>query len=161
MIAARWAAYAEGEGVGAAELNNVRRFVDGDTKQNRAELERLLGQTIDAITVTGRRVTILGPVPELPYNLASMAIRDIMHGRVRDYAVPRQDFDKRQAFVLRMLADLEKRPGVRVLYPHKILCDGTACRTMDNGEPLYVDDNHLSLKGIQVVKEMLNKALLQ
>ena len=159
IIAARWASYSEGEGVGLADLIGAKHFVDGDRTRNRAEFERLLRKTIAAITSSGRSVTILGPVPELPYNLPSTVIRDTLHGKVRNYALPLQDFLKRQSFVLPLLANMGTLPGVRVLYPHRDFCDASICTTIENGVSLYTDDTHLSGDGVNHLQRLLEEAL--
>ena len=144
VLVARWAMYAEGS-VSANELKtNVRRFVEGDAIANRAAFSRLLRETVSTITASGRRVTIIGPVPELPFDLPSVVIKDIMRARARNLTLPRAEFDARQAFVMQELADLERIPNTRVLYPHHVLCDHDICKTSENGVLLYTDEDHLS-----------------
>lgn len=159
VIMARWALYAEGTG-NAGETNvSVRRFVEADEKRNRSEFVRLLRETVAAIAATGRRVTLLASVPELPYNLPSAVIKDMMHGRTRDYSISRATFESRQAGVRGVLAELSTLPGVRVLYPDRILCDEKSCQTLENGAALYMDDDHLSPRGAEKLKSMLQEAL--
>jgi peptidoglycan/LPS O-acetylase OafA/YrhL len=159
IIVARWAHYSEGVGIGEVVNNNIRHFVDGDAAKNRAEFERLLRETILQITATGRHVTILGPVPELLYNLPSTMVKDLMHGKQQDYSLPRQEFDKRQANLLPILATFENIPLVRVLYPAKLFCDDSKCKTIENGTALYKDDNHLSQAGVHLLDGFFREAL--
>jgi hypothetical protein len=50
-------------------------------------------------------------------------------------------------------------PGVRVVYPHKALCDATACKTNEDGKPFYYDDDHLGLFGTKVIESVLADAI--
>ena len=159
IIDARWAVYSEGKGPGGMVSVRARRFVDADDAANRAAFAGLLRETVKVITATGRSVTLIGPVPELKFNLPTKIIKDRMHGRLGSYAMPRAEFDIRQAFVLQTLADLETIPSVRVLYPDRSLCNGNLCNTVENGTVLYMDDNHLSPQGVKKLEALLREAV--
>src|SRR5690606_37856005 len=107
----------------------------GDEHKNRAEFARLLRTTVEQLLATGRTVTLLGPVPELPFHLPRVMTQALMRGRQADFDVPYPDFLKRQETVLSVLAELDQLPGVRVLYPHLRLCDGDRCKTVEDGKP--------------------------
>ena len=96
IITARWAAYSEGKGVDGGVVTRVRKFAETGVDANRDEFFRLLRETIKTLLYGGRRITIIGPVPELPRNLPTTLIKDKMRGQVRDYALAREDFVKRQ-----------------------------------------------------------------
>jgi peptidoglycan/LPS O-acetylase OafA/YrhL len=159
IIDARWAVYSEGKGPGGTVSVRARRFVDADDAANRAAFAALLRDTVKAITATGRSVTLIGPVPELKFNLPTTIIKDRMHGRSGAYALQRAEFDSRQVFVMQTLADLEPLPNVRVLYPDKSLCDRNFCNTVENGTILYKDDNHLNPQGVKKLGVLLRDAL--
>jgi len=147
IMIARWAGVAEG------------RLAPGDEHKNRAEFARLLRTTVEKLLAAGRTVTLLGPVPELPFHLPRVMTQALMRGRQVDFSVPYSDFLKRQATVLSVLAELDRLPGVRVLYPHLQLCDGNRCRTVKDGKPLYHDDDHLNAVGAEVLADLLREAL--
>ncbi len=118
-----------------------------------------LRRTVEAVRVSHRTVTLIGPVPELPFNLPKAMTRDLMRGTLSDYSVPAAAFHTRQLEILKVLAELDAMPGVRVLYPHLELCNNLRCRTVADGRPLYVDDDHLSAKGVEVIAKLLDDAL--
>lgn len=158
IVIARWGLYAEGSG-GTNETNvHVRRFDETDIGRNRAEFARLLRQTV-ATLAESRTVTVFGPVPELPYDLPSEVIKDMMRGRTRDYSQPRAVFDTRQSAVLSVLADISKSAGVSVFYPHELLCGVDVCQMLEGGRALYVDDDHLSAAGAEKIAAQLRAAL--
>lgn len=159
IMFARWAVYSESTGSRSETNVSVRRFVDGDVAGNRAEFARLFRQTVKAITTSGRRVTILAPVPELPYNLPSEVIKDMMRGKFRDYSISTRDFAQRQTFVLSLLIELDSIEDVRVLYPDHLLCDADKCQPLEGQIPLYADDDHLSQAGAQRLEPLFQESL--
>lgn len=164
IIFARWGLYAEGTG-GANETNvHVRRFVDADEAANRAAFAQALRHTVDALANTGRNVTLFGPVPELPYNLPSAVIRDLMRGhnvlgKADAYAQTRATFDERQRTVKTVLGELATHSRVRIFYPDEALCDATSCKALDGSTALYIDDDHLSAAGAAKLVPMFEAAL--
>ncbi|WP_415643077.1 acyltransferase family protein [Sphingomonas antarctica] len=91
----------------------------------------------------GKTVYILQPIPELP-----MPIERYIFGRNHAAVQPGTSmayYRARQAWVLARLAELAKRPGVVMIDPVPAVCEATRCLAIQNGMPLYSDDNHLSL----------------
>jgi peptidoglycan/LPS O-acetylase OafA/YrhL len=157
VLIARWAAYADA--IDPAVGRFSFKLVPGDEQKNRAEFARLLRTTVEQLLATGRTVTLLGPVPELPFHLPRVMTQALMRGRQADFSVPYSDFLKRQETVLSVLAELDQLPGVRVLYPHLRLCDGDRCKTVEDGKPLYRDDDHLNAVGAEFLADLLREAL--
>ncbi|MFN3892141.1 MAG: acyltransferase family protein [Beijerinckiaceae bacterium] len=159
ILVGRWGLYAEG----VASLNEVgtpaRRFAPGDDEANRAAFARLLTATVDKLRAAGKRVVIIGPVPEYEINVPTAIIKAAMRGGSRDIAMPRSAFDERQRGVLPVLAKLAETENVRVLYPHERLCDARVCNATAGGKALYGDDDHLSPAGVAVIQDMLRAAL--
>ena len=120
---------------------------------------RELRETVEMLREGGRSVTIVGPVPELQFNLPLAMTRAMMRGEVEDFSIPRQVFEADQAPILEALSALDAMPRVRVLYPHLVLCNEVRCRTVEDGRPLYVDDDHLSPTGVKFIAKLLNDAL--
>jgi peptidoglycan/LPS O-acetylase OafA/YrhL len=155
ILVGRWGLYAEG----VASLNEAgtrpRRFVERDDAANRAAFARVLTQTVEKIRAAGKRVVIIGPVPEFEINVPAAFIKGAMRGKRDEIVMPRATFDERQRGVLPVLARLAQMDGVRVVYPHAQLCDNAVCRATANGKALYVDDDHLSPSGALVIEQTL------
>ncbi len=150
IIAAYWIAYS-GERVADAETP--------ETKARLADLAHGLRATVDNISASGRSVTLIGPVPGPTFDLTKEMTRALMRGHQREFSVTLEDFKRRHSGTLRLLSELDSLPRVRVLYPHLTLCDAERCRLVDNGMPLYVDDNHLSPQGAGLLSNLLREAL--
>ena len=157
IIIARWAAYADATDPAVGRFSF--KLATGDEHKNRAEFARLLRTTVEKLLAAGRTVTLLGPVPELPFHLPRVMIQALMRGRQVDFSVPYSDFLKREETVLSVLAELGQLPGVRVLYPHLKFCDGDRCVTVKDGKPLYRDDDHLNAVGAEFLADLLRDAL--
>jgi SGNH domain (fused to AT3 domains) len=127
--------------------------------KNQAAFEAAMTATVESIVASGRTVTIVGPVPDLKLNPPDTIMRAMMHGETADVRATFADFEARQADVLALLKRLEQRPGVRVVYPHKSLCDAQVCRTMEGAMPLYSDDNHLGVNGVALIRRELGAAI--
>ncbi len=152
IILSRWAFYAEGK----LPNDTQQRLLES---QNREEFGKLLRDTVQRLSQDGRTVAVLGPIPELPFHLPNVLIKDLMRNRERDHAVSVDEFKRRQVTVLAKIRELEPLPRVQVLFPHQTLCDTQRCRTVKDGLPLYVDDDHLSLLGVREISGMLQTAL--
>ena len=150
VLAARWALWAEGtrykredrrpsfvrisasDGSFNASPNNQSPFQDG--------MER----TLSALAAAGKRVWLVGPVPEVGYDvprslyLAKLGLDDA------DVRPTRGEFDERQRFVMSSLRRLAHEHQVGIIWPHEALCTTRLCDVARHGKPLYVDDNHLS-----------------
>ena len=150
IVAAYWLSYSGG----------LARNVETPEAQARlVEAARALRSTVEKLSASGRSVTLIGPVPGPTFDLTKEMTRALMRGYQRDFSVSLVDFKERHAGVLRILSELDAMPRVRVLYPHLSLCDADRCRLVDNGMPLYVDDNHLSPQGAGLLSDLLREAL--
>ncbi len=156
VIAARWPYYTEGNLDEGPETN---RFSMGSVERTREVFWGSMRSTIERILAGGHRVTLIGPIPELKLHLPNAMMKAKMRGQERDFPLPFASFARRQAGTLKMLAELDALPGVRVVYPHKLLCDGTTCRTTKDGKPLYFDDDHLGSVGTKAIESVLADAL--
>ncbi|MBX9758622.1 MAG: acyltransferase [Beijerinckiaceae bacterium] len=159
VLVARWGLYAEGVPSANEAATRPRRFVEGDDAANRAAFARVLRASVEKIRASGKRVVIVGPVPEFDVNVPSAFIKGAMRGKRDDIVMARTDFDQRQRAVLPVLAELSRMDGVRVVYPHEQLCDASLCRATVDRKALYVDDDHLSPEGARIIEPSLRAAL--
>lgn len=160
VMFARWGLYAEGEPSQNEAGTRPRRFVEADDAANRLAFARVLRATVEKVRAAGKRIVIIGPVPEFDVNVPSAVIKAAMRGKREDIVIPRAVFEKRQRAVLPLLAELSRMEGVRVVYPHDFLCDADVCRGAVGDKALYVDDDHLSPEGARTIDPAL-RAVLQ
>ena len=105
------------------------------------------------------RVTVLGPMPDLPVHLPTAMTKAKMRGQEFALNYDLQDFNARHAAVLRLMRIAEAKSRVDVIYPAQILCPAESCRFWENDAPFYRDDDHLSERGSGEIKPSLTRSL--
>lgn len=166
VLSARWALSATGQRYGQEEGERVR-LVDlqaGDTDSGEANevlLARGLERTVAALRKLGRRVVVVGQVPEIGINVPGAYQVARLTGRdVNDLIAPTTaEFERRRAGVQRATAGLESVSGVTVVEPSDMLCDSRICAVTVDGYALYRDNGHLSSMGAIYVAPILADAL--
>jgi peptidoglycan/LPS O-acetylase OafA/YrhL len=155
----------------AGSIHNVVLFARWtaytDTRKRSAALEasadsefiRLFDATVSRLLQKGVNVTIVGPIPELPFNLPKAMIKGRMKGDPFTLELDYGDFLVRQSPVLAMLGGLSELPGVNVVYPHLSLCSDRVCTVVEDDFPLYSDDNHLNGRGTAKLAQLLETLL--
>lgn len=110
-----------------------------------------LGETIARLQKLGRRVVLIGPVPNQPFNvprhLAMAAARGDAAGAIGG---PTATYRRETAWLRDRLPDW-RRSGLVVIDPAAAMIDGAHSRIQADGEPLYFDSHHLSLAGARRV----------
>jgi peptidoglycan/LPS O-acetylase OafA/YrhL len=163
ILAGLWADYAEGthyrsdEGYGSFNPLTDLQSPGELASDNQRVFARALERTVTHFTAEGRRVLVIGPVPEIRYPVPETLFKMARFGGSRPFGPTRAEFDSRQGGVLAALAAVARLPGVTVVYPADLLC-ADACAVERAGVPLYIDDNHLSTTGLELVRPLLAPA---
>jgi hypothetical protein len=153
ILASRWAVYAEGTSYGV-EPSAEYILADDQTDKpglanNRKVFARSLQRTVKALEDAGKRVVIVGPVPEVGWNVPKwLATQKLTgHSDATRIAPRYADFIERQRVVLSDIDRLAKARDVTAVFPDQVLCDSESCDIADGEKPFYTDDDHLSLTG--------------
>ena len=146
ILAGRWGLWAEGspykrEAGQRVSLTNA----SGVPMDNHAGLAAGLERAVAKLASAGKQVWLVGPIPEIGYDVPRTLYFDSL-GVPRSIRLrpTRKEFDDRQAFVLTLFANIAKKYGVRMVWPHDDLCDLRFCEVQKDGHPLYIDDQHLT-----------------
>lgn len=156
ILIGRWGQLAEGRPYGHEPGDPVRLVDahDGPTGAagNRRVLERSLATTAAALHGAGKRVWILGPVPEVGWDVPGTLARAMRFDRQVDIAPTRAEFEARQRHAFAILQRVAAGHDATLVPLHPWLCDTERCRVVGrDGAPLYFDDDHLSRAGARVV----------
>jgi peptidoglycan/LPS O-acetylase OafA/YrhL len=154
VLSARWGLWAEGSRykkenrkppvVYLVPLNSV----PAGPKQNRTVLAFGLHETIATLRGNGKEVWLIGPVPEIGYPVPrSMYIQKLGINPSLEIRPTREEYQQRQSFIISLFDRLQKEFHVKVIWPDLALCNQHYCQIEQNGKPLYIDDNHLSVYG--------------
>jgi hypothetical protein len=102
------------------------------------------------------------PFPEMGENVTSaLAKSRLLTHHDAQISVPRAAYDRRTAEVLAAFRTAEKQCDVHIIHVEDVLCDKTACAGVKDGLPLYLDDNHISQYGNDLIKPLIVRALQQ
>lgn len=155
VLVSRWAnlespVSAPGDG------GKAKTLFDSATGNQISLREALLG-TVSQLTALGATVVLVGPVPEIDFDVPQTMVR----ASINDFALPQvttADFLRRQSAVLPAL-DQARAQGATLFLPHERLCDAQHCKVQRDNTPLYQDDDHLSPYGATLVARPLLQLL--
>ena len=143
-------------------FNNMEGGIEGESLKNKfgkdkKTLKFAFKQTIEQLLSRNIRVVLLYPIPEVGVNVPSF----IMSQRsLNTFRFLTTDFDvylTRSRSTFEMFDSVESSEIFRV-YPHLKLCNekfSRRCFTHDNKNVFYVDDDHLSAKGSEMIVELI------
>jgi peptidoglycan/LPS O-acetylase OafA/YrhL len=165
ILTSRGPMYTTGKGFGEVESSQFGSWVlhfddeDRQLRNNEEVFMRGLANTLDALLAADKKVTFLHDVPELGFDIRScFTFRPLVISRnaMDPCAVRKSDFLARTK-MHRAGVDLilSERPDVKVIDLAQALCDGEWCFGSKNGILLYIDDDHLSLRGAEYVVKKL------
>ena len=160
VLIGRWALLSEGKHY-APERGVPILLSDQETRvrshaENRRVLERALSRNVVRLAAMGKRVWIVGPVPEVGVNVPR-ALANAERFHFEPALEPtRAEFDDRQRSTLAILDRVAARHGATVVPVHETLCDTNTCRVESrNSRALYYDDDHLSFAGGRAIMPAL------
>jgi peptidoglycan/LPS O-acetylase OafA/YrhL len=163
VLVARWDYYAVGNQPVSGISRKLHYLRDADSpssslEENRAVLTRALKRTVDAIVATGARPWIVLEVPYAGFDVPNRAARTIMaKGGVQTLlGLSASELQARGDF----MRTLASRLPVRVIDPAEALSDGEHGVALADGRPLYFDDNHLSVYGVDRVRPLFEPIFL-
>jgi len=111
--------------------------------------------TVHTLLNAGKRVVVIGPIPEVGVNVPDTLLRQHFQGAALSQTMDASGFYNRQSFVLNTLSSLEPNEQLLVVMPHKRLLEGDRVKVMEDGKPLYRDDDHLSGPGGYYIGDLL------
>ncbi len=93
------------------------------------------------------RVYALLPVPDMPVGVPRAMGKAMMRGMSVDVSISLEEYHQRNDFARGIMQEAAERCGVVLLDPVPLLCASGHCNGQQDGVPLYVDDDHLSMRG--------------
>lgn len=158
ILAGRWGLWAEGHPYRGETGNSVLLTdASGTPMDNHAALAAGLEGAVAKLTSAGKHVWLVGPIPEVGYNVPRTLYFDLK-------GVPRSielrptidEINNRENFVLKLLPEIAKKYHVSVIWPHQFLCDEQFCQVQKDGRPLYVDEGHLARSAAILMSAMFD-----
>jgi hypothetical protein len=127
------------------------------------EFEEALRSTLRSLHGSNRRLCAVLDVPHYPYRIPDALA--MFHRRGKDPALltmTRAEADDQQRNIDAAFSSAATSTGLRTVDLKDALCARGVCAlARPDGIPLYSDDNHLSLAGVEVVTETLGQCFAQ
>ena len=95
-------------------------------------------------------------MPEIEALVPETLAKAEWYGGTKNIGPSAAEFQQRQRHVLPALADVAQLPQTDVVYPSQASC-AADCAVERAGQVLYIDDNHLSRAGLDLVKPLLRR----
>ena len=106
-------------------------------------------------------VYMLKPTPELRLDVPNTMGRALLlNGKEKRVSVSMAEYQKRNQVALRLLDEVANKCNITLLDPIPYLCDGERCYGDFDGLPIFYDDDHLNMRGSDLLKPLFEKALL-
>lgn len=160
FLSGMWANYAEGirfkRGLGEGTVNILSdEFSQHQgVEENSVVFARALRRTVEHLIMVGARVVVIGPVPEIEAAVPEALAKAEWFGGRKNIGPSDAEFKDRQRHVFAALAAVAGIGDTTVVYPSAVSC-AADCSVERGGRVLYIDDNHLSRAGLELLKPML------
>ena len=123
-----------------------------------------IANTINQLILNGNKVVLLYPIPEVGVNVPKFIFNSIKGKSVSDLnsdfaslTTSYEVYKERSASTFELFDSIQSQNIYRV-YPHTLFCDKqieNRCITHDNNDVFYIDDNHPSAKGSEMIVELI------
>ncbi|MDY0885676.1 acyltransferase family protein [Dongia soli] len=108
------------------------------------EVAEGLERTLAALKQLNVHVVLVMDVPEPGYDVPDALAKAALHQVVRDIDPPRSVVDTRQQKAKAILTAAAAKYGASIVDPTATFCDPDDCEVQENGQPYYVDADHLT-----------------
>jgi len=108
-----------------------------------------LRRTIDSLIKLGKKVVLVGQVPEVGYDVPSVNyVTSITKREIKSLISPTlSEYNERVKNIKLIFTTLKKEKNVKIIEPYEYLCDREYCNVIEGNNLLYRDDDHLSTYG--------------
>ncbi len=118
-----------------------------------------LRKMLSTLLAMRRQVVIVGPVPDVGYDVPSAyRVARLTRRNLNGFGPTRDAYAQSNRRVLSTFEAL-RRDGISVIDVRDRLCGRKRCRVMNSGGLLYSDDNHLSVNGSHFVSTLFDPIL--
>ncbi|MBS0250590.1 MAG: acyltransferase [Proteobacteria bacterium] len=116
--------------------------------------DKVFEATVRTLLDHGKDVVIVGPLPNPNFEGAVSVARHLAWGTPLHDPETLAHFKRQDESVLALFSRLGQEMNVRVVYPHKWICNDATCPYMKERIALYLDSNHLSAAGARQLAPM-------
>jgi peptidoglycan/LPS O-acetylase OafA/YrhL len=102
-------------------------------------------------------IILIYPIPEIGFNVP----KKIFFSNKKNVNIPSINYKKYAESSFKLLNSI-KGSNIYRVYPHKIFCDyliKDSCVTHNNNDIFYIDDQHISIKGAEIINNLIIKEI--
>jgi peptidoglycan/LPS O-acetylase OafA/YrhL len=152
VLSSRWTNWKLGEPgtIAEAPVDIRLRDAGGTAKTPEANKQifvRGFEKLLQALATAQKTIWVIGPIPEAAFRIPRALFVEHIGFDHTDLEIPFAEFQRKNVFILSTLANMQQRFSTQMIWPHLALCENAKCPVVENGKPLFFDDNHLSLQG--------------
>ena len=154
ILHARWAFYFHG-------YNEATHAYYGQRKKSETEREAFyishIRNAVTNLLQAGKKVVLIYPVPEAGIDVPNFLATLLINGNSCVECIPLPSFAERQRIPLLALDGILDHPNLIRIKPHMKLMNKDQLTILSGGKPLYVDEHHLSVTGVDFIKSSLDE----
>lgn len=156
IVAARWPRYVEGTRLASEGKSTLVLYPEGNTansgnsSRNAALVEQGLRRLRDRVLHSGKRLILVGSVPEIPWDVPSSIKGHILFGRSIPEDPAFSEITGRQDRTNTILERVASMAGITLVAIAERICT-PACPTHDASAVYYRDNNHLTPVGARLL----------
>jgi hypothetical protein len=152
VLSSRWTNWHVGEPGSPSEGRVDIRLQDdagvaGSLEANKAIFIRGFDRLLHSLTLAGKTVWIVGPVPEASVRVPKALYIKHIGFDSSNIDIPMSSFWSRNKTILSIFSDMARKYAVKFVWPQHLLCNNATCSVSEGGNAIYLDDNHLSVYG--------------
>lgn len=163
FLSARWALASEGTRFKSEKGSSIklRDLINNEHKSNNDLFKLGVERTINTLLNMNKKVVIIGPIPEIGFDVPTINFISQLQGRNLDKLVTPTlaEFNARNMNAMSALNNVSEHKKVNIIYPSSLLCDSDICIIKDSDELLYRDDDHLTVHGAMYLRIMFEETL--
>lgn len=155
VLASEWSVYSTGyrhEVMAVAyDYRNDGAAENAEVARNAEEFAKAFATTLHAMRAAGKRVVIIGPVPEYEFRVPRLLAQYALYGRdPESLRLSVEDYRARNSDVFKTFENAGN--DVEYIDVSGLLCREGWCYPYDDSHmPLYDDGNHLDVRGLALV----------
>lgn len=143
-----WARYPAG-GPAYDATQEIAFISDPETRalsreENKNVFGRAVARTLAALQSPGRKIVIITSVPEARFDVPKTMARALILDRSLEFRPTMGEYAARQAFVNAVFAEYRDQYDLAFIRPHEEMCGSEYCGVLQDGMPIYFDDNHIT-----------------
>ena len=159
IIVSRWSSYIKGK---SEDSKYGPRILGAETPVDAIALLRAGLETgFSKLSVPGREIVVVFPVPEIETHVPYLIARRIRMGEDVTELFLTNDYGQRNDLTIQLLNEMCAKYALVPVYPDKLFMQDGMVQVSRGGKALYSDDDHLSVLGSTLLlKEILDRVTM-